>query len=76
MRSKPRFRLVPKHLVATAFVGLIPAWVIPLTTISCVPGFACDPGSGGSPQDFGCPDSDGGAPDGDAASVNPDGDGG
>jgi hypothetical protein len=72
MRSKPRFRLVPRHLVATAFAGLIPAWVLPLTTLSCVPGFSCDPTSG-FPLDPSCGEPDGGATDGDADAANPDG---
>ena len=76
MRSKPRFRLVPRHLVATAFAGLIPVWAIPLTTISCVPGYpACDPTSG-LPQDPACSGAGGGTTDGgDAAAPNPDGGG-
>ena len=72
MRSKPRFRLVPRHIIATAFAGLTPVWAIPLTTISCVPGFVCDPTSG-LPQDPACSGSGGGATDGgDAAPADPD----
>jgi hypothetical protein len=75
MRSKPRFRLVPRHLAATAFVGLTPVWALPLTTLSCVPGFSCDPTSG-LPLDPSCGEPDGGAADGDAASASLDGGGG
>ncbi len=67
MRSKPRFRLVPKHLAATAVVGLTPVWALPLTTLSCVPGFPCDARS-----DPSCGGTDGGATDGDAAPASPD----
>jgi len=74
MRSKPRFRLVPKHLAATAVVGLTPVWGLPLTTLSCVPGFSCDPSSG-LPLDPSCGVTDGGATDGDAAPTSPDGGG-
>jgi hypothetical protein len=37
----PRIRIVPRRLLKTALVGVVPTWVGAIPTLACVPTF-CD----------------------------------